>query len=239
MTSQVQGINLEMATPTIRNALFAAQTETGLAIYRPQALPEFVGVGLRDILASWKLTHTVIMADEYSQNAVKSAAVAQLQQVVFSAIDSLELRFKSELEKAKRELDGGALPIAADAAMRLWARLKAQLDAGVELPDLLADADITTLQILQEELLAWHRTRMPGDVHVAAQVAAGDLAQVRQRRWQLATPEQRSKMAFADSLAPGEKRTDTAFIHARHHVRYNSARETLTLPTWTGATIVV
>lgn len=237
--SQVQGINLEMATPTIRNALFAAQTETGLAIYRPQALPEFVGVGLRDILRSWRLTHTVIMSDEYSQNAVKAAAVAELLTMTSQAVDDLELRFKSELEKTRRELDGGVLPIAPDQAMRLWTRLKAQLDAGVELPDLLADADVVTLQVLTEELPAWHRTRMPGDAHVAAQVCNGDLAQVRQRRWQLATPELRSKMEFADSLAPGEKRTDMAFVHARHHVKHSTARETLTLPTWTGATIVV
>ena len=237
--SEAQTINLNLASPIVRNALSTAQTEVFSAVYRPNTLPEYISVGLRDILRAWRVAHAVIMSDDYAPHGVKAAAVAELLTMTSQAVDDLEQRFNAQLAATKTELDGGALPIAPDAAMRLWNRLKSQLDAGVELPDLLADADITTLQILQEELPSWHRTRMPGDVHVAAQICAGDLAQVRQRRYALATPDQRARMEFADGLPRGAELTAMAVTHARHHLKFSTARESLTLPTWGGGSLTV
>lgn len=234
-----QQINLDMASPIVRNALATAKTEVGLAVYRPDSLTMYVSVGLRDILRAWRVAHAVIFSDDYAAHNVKAAAVAELQGFTAQAIDDLELRFNAQLAATKNELDGGAVPMAPDAAMRLWARLKTQLDAGVELPDLLADADLMTLQVLQEELTAWHRAKMPGNLHGADAVAAGDLAQVRARRYALATPDQRAKMEFADALPRGAEMTRTAFVHARHHLKYSTAKESLPLPTWGGGSLTV
>jgi hypothetical protein len=237
--SEAQTINLNLASPIVRNALSTARTEITSAVYRPGTLPEYASVGLRDILRAWRVAHAVIMSDAFAPNNVKAAAVAQLQEVTAQAVDDLELRFNAQLAATKTELDGGVMPLAPDAAMRLWNRLKAQLDAGVELPDLLADADLMTLQVLEEELPAWHRARNPLSVRMADDICKGDLAQVRQRRYALATPDQRAKMEFADALPRGAEITAMAVTHARHHLKFSTAKESLTLPTWGGGSLTV
>lgn len=237
--TEAQTINLNLASPIVRNALSTAQTEVFSAVYRPNTLPEYVSVGLRDVLRAWRVGSAVVWSDDFAPHNVKAAAIAQLQEVTAQAIDDLEQRFNAQLAATKTELDGGTLPIAPDAAMRLWARLKSQLDAGVEMPDLLADADLQTLQVLTEELPSWHRAKNPLSVRMADDIAKGDLAQVRQRRWQLATPDQRARMEFADALPRGAELTAMAFTHARHHLKYSTAKESLTLPSWGGGSVTV
>ncbi len=237
--SEAQTINLNLASPVTRGALATAQTEVFSAVYRPNTLPEYISVGLRDILRAWRVAHAVIMSDDYGAHNVKGAAVAELLTMTSQAVDDLEQRFNAQLAATKTELDGGTLPIAADAASRLWNRLKMQLDAGVELPDLLADADLQTLQVLTEELPAWHRAKNPLSVRMADDICAGDLAQVRQRRYALATPDQRARMEFSDALPRGAELTAMAITHTRHHLRFSTAKESLTLPTWGGGSLTV
>lgn len=236
---QAGAINLDMAPWAIRNALQKARDEMGAAAdaVTTDNVAEAASNHLARILRGWRVAHASIWADEYSSNAIKGAAINELQRWTLQSIDDLERNFDIALKLLQDKLIDPAPPMNADDAMRRWRRLERQLDAGVDLTDIVDDADADDLRVMAEELKSWRRAKMPNAVTGADQVTAADMVIVNERRYQLADPAQRERMDFATATQKGGVWTHTAIEHARHHVRYSTAKETLTLPTWAGGTV--
>lgn len=240
-TGQAGQINLDMAPYAIRNALQVAKDEmfTNAHAITTANVAEAASRYLANILRRWKVTHATIWADEYSSNAIKSAAVAELQLWTLQSIDDLEQNFDIALKLFQDKLIDPAPPMNADDAMRRWRRLERQLDAGVDLRDIVFDADADDLRVMAEELKSWRRAKMPNAVTDADRITGADMVIVNERRYQLADPKQRERMDFAVATQKGGVWTHTAIEHARHHVKYSTAKESLVLPTWGGGTVAI
>lgn len=238
---QAGAINLDMAPWAIRNALQKARDEMGAAAdaVTTDSVAQAASGNLARILRSWRVAHASIWADEYSSNAIKAAAVNELQRWTLQSIDDLERNFDIALKLVQDKLIDPAPPMNADDAMRRWRRLERQLDAGVDLKDILADAGADDLRVMAEELRSWRRSKMPTDIATADQATAADMVLVNERRYQLADPAQRQRMDFATATQQGGIWTHTAIEHARHHVKHSTAKETLTLPTWAGGAVTI
>jgi len=177
-----------------------------------------------------------VQDDPQVSNAVIDAAVGLLDESALQALADLRTNFDQALAEYRRKLeDPTPAPAAAD-AMRIWARVERQLVAGVELDAIVADADMTTLTVIQDEIRSWRRAQMPGDIKSANFIADGDLALVNQRRRELATPAQRANLDKAEQSAKGEYRVNLALGAAEHHVRHLNAAEpgNTIMPAWNG-----
>lgn len=230
--AEVRQVNLAQTPAMFQNGL--AERRAQLARIPYGATVTTTTPKAADVVTTWRDARAWVMADPMVSNAVIDAAVGLLDEAALQALADLRTNFDQALAEYRRKLvDPTPAPAAAD-AMRIWARVERQLVAGVGLDAIVADADVTTLAVIQDEIRSWRRAQMPGDLQSANFIADGDLELVNQRRRELATPAQRANLDKAEQSAKGEYRVNLALGAAEHHVRHLNAAEPgrTVLPMW-------
>lgn len=217
-TTTIRDLNLESATRIVFDAVVkATQAFTGaLANVTPQNTPD----RLVTILTTWAAAVRTVRGDAMSSTPAILAAEKELTKRAAQAVTDLEHLFGVALEAYKRTIAKDLPAIDAGLHMKLWARLRSQLDAGIEPARLIEEADGATLTVLTEELHAWRRVQMPDNLAGADYIFQGDSELLKARRYAIADADQRLRIDIADAAAKGEYRVKISFQQARHALGY-------------------
>jgi hypothetical protein len=243
--SQVVEIALEQASFQTRQALGVAETAFGKAeagdyfaqpLGRTRSAPKRAGM----IVTAYRAARARVMADDYGNNAIKSAAVQKLQEMAGKAFDGLSGSLDRDLATVRKSVAAPAMATtaadraawAAEAA-RIWERCKTQLAAGVDLGTLVERADWNTVNVLAEEVNAWYVSQMPNALATADQMTKAAMIMIDARRYVLADATERGRLDFVRECDKGEYFARMAINHARYGLDSGVA---VTLPDWDGST---
>lgn len=231
-TTDVQKINLAQTPQMFQNGLAEFRAEIARAPY---------GVTVQDtvsqaaaIVITWRAGRAWVRANPMVSHAVINAACALLDESALQALTDLRRNFNQALTEYKRKLRDPDPEIAADEALRIWARVERQLVGGVSVSAVIGDADAATLRVIGEEIKSWRRAQMPDNVQGADYQAQGDMELITLRRYELATPEQRTRLDQAKAASQGEYRVNMSLGAAEHHIKFLADAEpgNTILPEW-------
>ncbi len=227
-------VNLDQAPLAIRRALADARNAMIGAGARitPQVTPERIG----QIIAAWTKALYTVRVDAYSSNAIKEAAERALREDAAQALKDLRTLFDGALAKYRETLTPLTVNMTAEEAERTWRRLREQIEAGVPFDDILADAKPADLTVLTEELTAWQRAKMPGDVRSADHISAGMLESVAARRYDLASDSERKSLDRIRESEKGAYYVTVSFAQAESALTNLDAADDLLLVGWDGKT---
>ena len=246
MATFVSEVNLEQASWQLRQALTNGKAAMAAAASNYGLTVENTPTRIADVLKGWAAGVRAARADGFAAALAISTVEKELSDAALQALRDLRLGFDVALETHKAKLTATRLPLSADEHLVLWARIERQLRAGMEIADLVEDADAPTLQVLADELKSWRRAQMPDNRRVADDIAAGDLERINARRYELADPAQRRNIDLARNAAKGAYRVGVAFGAAESVISFkddyvgtpNEARQ-VTLPDWPEGTDLV
>lgn len=121
-------------------------------VARVHKTPERVG----EVITAYRTALYTFTSDTFAAPAQKQAAVEELKPAAYDALAKIRASFEAEYPKALDMLKPVLPGIGTLEAMRVWGRIKAQLEGGVALERVLQSATLPDLRILIEELPAWY-----------------------------------------------------------------------------------
>lgn len=164
--------------------------------------------GAKDYSDSWK---------QGQRHALKLWATGEIQQ--------LNDRFKRAIDAHMAKFPAPSTQVDESKAMRVWSRLQRQLDAGVELGDVVNNANAEELQILTEELGAHYRATI-ADERVAKFHTESARQLIDQRRAAI-DPVAAKQIESRREAEQGIRNVEGAFNYADHAIENDYVGELL------------